>query len=267
VSHWEAIILGVIQGLTEFLPVSSSGHLTLGQHFLGLSDLHHYILFDLVCHLGTLLAIFVIFFSEIKRILIKDSSRLNQIILATLPLFPLALLIKPLHTFFDQPKYLGFCFLMTAFLLLIGIKWGYEISQPKKSKQPWRDSLIIGFFQAIAILPGISRSGSTISAARLLGWNRQDAAIFSFLLAIPAILGATILELSQLILHPQAHLSNPPMGWLSYALGFITSFVIGSLSLILLLKFVSQNKLMVFVWYCLFLGIVTIFYFNFNYFS
>ena len=262
VTIWEAIILGIVQGLTEFLPVSSSGHLTLGQHFLGFQDLHQYILFDLICHLGTLLAIFLIFFSEIKKVITNDFSRFKQVVLATLPLFPLALLIKPLHSLFDQPQLLGFFFIITALLIYAGNKFTARLAASQTAKKrSWRDPLIIGLFQAGAILPGISRSGSTISAARMLGWERQDAILFSFLLAIPAILGGTALELIQLFAGSHVAVSGVPIGWEAYFFGFLTSFVVGAFALLLLMRIVAKDKLMIFAWYCLALGIATSCYF------
>jgi undecaprenyl-diphosphatase len=136
-TFFEAIILGIIQGLTEFFPISSSGHLELGQYFLGFNHLENYIFFDLICHLGTLLALFLVFWKEIYGFFL-DRKYLSHIAIATLPLFPLVLIIKPLKTFFDQPQYLGFCFLFTAFLLYLGGRQRVQAS----SKRTWRDSLL-----------------------------------------------------------------------------------------------------------------------------
>lgn len=252
---WEALVLGIIQGLTEFLPVSSSGHLELGQLILGFKDLHHYILFDVVCHLGTLCAIFYIFLPKIMASLTTQKTRLIQIILGTLPLFPLVLLLKPIKEMFNQPQFLGYCFLFTAFLLFIG--------QIKRAPRPvrWSDPVTIGLFQAAAILPGVSRSGSTISAACLLGWSKEEAVSFSFMLAIPAILGATVIEMAQLIRNPA--LEAPSISFFSFFIGFSSSFVVGCLSLRLLMRMVLDDKWVYFAWYCLFLGIMTTWWFNF----
>jgi undecaprenyl-diphosphatase len=255
-SIFEAIILGIIQGLTEFLPVSSSGHLELFQTLLGLTDLNNYILFNLICHLGTLLALVIIFFESIKRAF--QSSQFFQVVLGTLPLFPLVLILKPIKSLFDQPEYLGFFFLLTALLLYLGIRLGSIASQQTLDKRRWSDPLIIGVFQAIAILPGVSRSGATISAGRLMGWNQQDAITFSFLLAIPAILGGITLESVQIYRDP----ISVDIHWMTYLAGFMTSFVIGYFALKLLMRLAAKDKFIYFVWYCLFIGIVTILYFN-----
>lgn len=256
----DAIILGIIQGITEFLPVSSSGHLKLAQYLLGLQDLDQYILFDLVCHLGTLLAILFIFFNQIKDLLFQNTVRLKQLILATLPLFPLVFLMKPIKAAYADPSYLGFFFLTTACILFLGMRLGKASSEKERTQHPWRDAMIIGTWQAIAIFPGVSRSGSTISGARLLGWSLNEAVIFSFLLAIPAILGGTALEIFKLLHHPGQITS---LAFSHYSIGFFVSFGVGIGSLQLLIHLATQNKLAYFAWYCLALGLITTLYFSF----
>lgn len=255
----EAFFLGVIQGLTEFLPVSSSGHLELAQHLWGMDTLQNHVLFVLVCHLGTLGAIFYVFFPDIKQGLTHHKEVIFKVALGTLPLFPLVLLIKPIKAFFDQPQYLGICFLITAGLLFAGLH--IKIHSPLKNGQKrWADPLAIGIFQAFAILPGISRSGATISAARLLGWNKEEAMRFSFLLAIPAICGATVLELWHIFHQPVSEASSIDLR--QYLIGFATSFMMGCLSLKWLQRLMLQNRWHYFAWYCLVLGIITTWYFN-----
>lgn len=256
---FEAIILGIIQGITEFLPVSSSGHLKLAQHILSLKNLNQYIIFDLVCHLGTLFAIFIMFWQEIKQSFTTNKTKCLQVILGTLPLFPLLLLLKPIKAVFNDPQYLGYCFLITSLILYLGIKLPQKIAFTALEKHRYRDPLIIGVFQSAAILPGISRSGSTISAARVLGWSPEQAISFSFLLAIPAILGGTIVELFQVITkNEMAQLPN--IGISIYLVALLTSFIFGYFSLSLLRSLASKQKFMYFVWYCLILGILTTFY-------
>lgn len=260
VTTLEAIFLGIIQGLTEFLPVSSSGHLELTQYFLGLTELHNYVVFDLVCHLGTLCAIFLIYKQDIIQSFTSNRTRMIQVVLGTLPLFPLVLIMKPIKALFNEPQYLGGFFLLTALILYLGIKLGNTKNQAVLEKSKWRDSLGIGVFQALAILPGVSRSGSTISAARILGWNAEEAVTFSFLLAIPAILGGATLELLQLAFKPQAT-TLPALSFAQYAWGFATSCSVGYFALSLLRQLANKQKFMYFVWYCLTLGIMTSLYF------
>ncbi len=254
----EAIILGIIQGLTEFFPVSSSGHLALTQYLLGFNNLSHYIGFDLACHMGTLFAILYVFKDHILDLFTGDRTRLYQIVIGTLPLFPILLILKQVESMYDQVHLLGYFFLTTAFLLWIGIKWGWVKSQTKR-KQTWiKDALIIGVFQTLALLPGISRSGSTISSARLIGWDRDDAISFSFLLAIPAILGGTALKLIQLVANGESIQQSLSLS--SFIAGFTTSFFVGILALFLLMRLAAKEKMMYFVWYCLFLGLGTLYY-------
>ena len=255
----QALILGIIQGITEFLPVSSSGHLEIAQYFLGLEDLHQYITFDLVTHLGTLCAIFVVYTTEIRGLFSGDLTRLKQIIIGTLPLFPTLLILKPIESLYNQPHLLGFFFIATSALLYAGIRWGYEKSSSERKKSWWRDAFVIGIFQALALIPGVSRSGSTISGARLLGWEKQEAVTFSFLLAIPAIIGGTCLKIFQFIVLGENHYA--PLTLFHYLTGFVTAFFVGYLALLLLIRLASKEKFMYFVWYCLLLGLAVSSYF------
>jgi undecaprenyl-diphosphatase len=259
VSTLEAIILGIIQGITEFFPVSSSGHLALSQAILGFDNFKTFILFDLICHLGTLLAIVFVFRTDIISLFI-DKTRLKQLMIATLPLFPLVFLLHPLKAMFDQIQYLGFFFMATALLLFLGMRYGYQKEEDKLQKSRWRDPLILGLFQAIALFPGVSRSGSTISGARLLGWNIQEAISFSFLMAIPAILGAVSLEVIQIALGQTA--ISPSLSFVQYAVGFLSSAVVGGVTLIFLKRLAEKPSFMYFVWYCLALGIFSLLYFS-----
>lgn len=254
----QAIILGIIQGLTEFLPVSSSGHLLLGQYFFGFSQLEKYVGFTLICHLGTLAAVLIIFGQKIISAIREDPKRILLVALGTLPLIPLVIIIKPLKQLFDRPEYVGFSFLITALLLYGGMHWRWKIQSHKR----YRDALGIGMFQALAILPGISRSGSTISAARMLGWSPNEAILFSLLLAIPAICGASLIEFIEIFVKGEggAVLSITP---LQYLVGFAASCLSGLVALMILVKVVMQNRLTGFVCYCALLGVVSLIYFNF----
>lgn len=253
VTTLQAFLLGLIQGITEFFPVSSSGHLKLAQHLFGFEHLDKYVLFDLAVHLGTLCSIFWIFFPDICSLFKENKKRIGHLALAILPLFPLLLIMKPIKAIMDQPQYLGFFFIVTALLLWAGVQLG-EKRTPREGK--WGDALIIGGFQALAILPGISRSGSTISGARILGWTATDAITFSFLLAIPTILGGAFVELIQLAKHGTQNVATIAVS--HYVIGFITAFITGSLCLGVLKALARKQAFMYFAWYCLILGILTL---------
>jgi len=199
------------------------------------------------------------FFPLIKDSLTTHTSRLWQIMLGTLPLFPLVLILKPIKALFDQPQLLGPCFLISATLLFVSFYWRFPLHSHINHLK-WRDPLTIGLFQAVAILPGISRSGATISAARLLGWQKEQAVQFSFLLAIPAILGGTLLEGWKAWQSPTLLLSAVSPD--AFIAGFVTSFIVGCFALRLLMRLVVQDKWVYFAWYCLALGIATTIYFN-----
>lgn len=253
----EALILGIIQGLTEFLPISSSGHLVLGQYLLGFRNLKDLVDFSLVCHLGTLLAVCLVFREQLYHIFTSDRRKAILIGLGTLPLFPLAIIADPIKDIFDQVQFLGLFFWITAFLLFVS----HSLGQTRERVNLRRDSCLIGLFQAFAIFPGISRSGSTIAGARLLGWQPQEAVTFSFLLSIPAILGGCVLEFGKLYLHhgEQASLTLQPS---VYFVGFMSAFLVGWGALRLLIQLVQRDKLIYFAWYCLGLGCFTLYYFN-----
>ncbi|PJD96323.1 MAG: UDP-diphosphatase [Parachlamydia sp.] len=259
-STFEAIFLGIIQGLTEFLPISSSGHLKLMQALLGMQDLDQYILFDLICHLGTLGAIFIFFRAEIQSMLSSNRTRLMQLGLATLPLVPLAIFLKPIETFYQQPNLIGYFFLATALLLYLGIRFGKTLPPEAQQKSRWKAPFFIGCFQALAIFPGISRSGATISGARMLGWNMQEALTFSFLMAIPAILGGITIETLKLL---TSSATLPSISFVSYSAGMLTALGVGYCSLFFLQRMIIHQRFIYFAWYCLGLGIAAIIYFNF----
>lgn len=256
----QAIFLGIIQGITEFLPVSSKGHLILGQYFFNLGSPEDFIFFDLICHVGTLGAIFLVYAKEIRALFTSNRQRLVQIIIATLPLFPVVFLLKEIESLYNNIQYLGYFYFFTASLLFTAATWGHNKTAVQLKKQRWRDPLLIGFFQLLALLPGVSRSGSTISGARLLGWNSQEAVTFSFLIAIPAVLGGVALKVLQILfMDEQPHAS---LEISHYVAGFTASFLIGYASLLLVIELISRGKLIYFAWYCLALGIGLTLYFN-----
>jgi undecaprenyl-diphosphatase len=253
----QGLILGIIQGLTEFLPISSSGHLKLGQIFFGFEDLEQYVLFDLICHFGTLCAIFTLLAAEISLLFRSDRSKLITIMIATLPLFPLVLVLGPIKEIMERPEYLGCFFLITALFLHMG-----DRSERIEPERAWSrgDALKLGIAQAVAVLPGISRSGSMISTARVLGWPQAEAIRFTILMAVPAILGGMALETLEVIL---GTLEVPSISWSVYFAGFFTSFGTGAIILrYLLTKFPDKGYFRPFKWYCMALGITTLILLN-----
>lgn len=253
-SLFEAIFLGFIQGLTEFFPVSSSGHLILFQKLLGMSHLENYVFFDLICHLGTLLAVLWFFYDEI-RLAFSEKTYFWQVFLGTLPLFPLALLAHPLKALFNKVELLGCFFLLTAVLLFLGER--FKKNAATKS-QSYKEAIGIGCFQALAILPGVSRSGSTISGARLFGWSTNQAIAFSFLLSIPAILGGMVLEVKDLF----SSQSTASLELTSYLAGFVAAFFTGFIALKCLIRIAARDKFKIFIWYCTGIGFFTLYLFH-----
>lgn len=244
----QSILLGIVQGLTEFLPVSSSGHLVLFQKLFGFQEAP--IFFDTLVHFATLLAVLFYLRKEIWQILTNLKKSINLIwllVLGTLPAVIFALLFKDyIENSFNLVWLLSVGFFITAALLLATKFIGNE----KKDMQEisWLDSFIIGIFQAVAILPSISRSGATISSALYRGIKREDAFKFSFLLSIPAIAGAMVLQVFDF--NP----SNLNGGFWPNALGFIFAAVFGFFSLFILERIAQKGKLHYFAVYCFVLG-------------
>lgn len=269
-TYLQALIFGLLQGLTEFLPVSSSGHLVLLREVFGLQDIPR--LFDVILHGATLLVVFIVFrqkIGELVMVLLRFLRRKNRpddlprlrfiglILVATVLTGIVGLAIKDSGAE-NYPKLVSSLFLLTAAFLAFA-SW----TSSKKEASPGETSemglglkgaLLVGLAQGIAVLPGISRSGFTISAALLLGMDRRDAGEFSFLLSIPAILGALILELKDLG-ELSAAVARGPL-----ALGFVLAFVTGLLALRLLLNLVRRGRLGWFALYLIPLGLGGLFF-------
>lgn len=251
----QAFILGVLQGITEFLPISSSGHLKLGQMVLGFSHLEQFVTFDLICHLGTLFAILAVFNKEIFTLFTNNKKQFALIFIATLPLLPLYFILSKIKAIYGEPQYLGYFFLLSALLLFSGEYFAKPSTSLSSFKKRSLEALFIGLFQAIAILPAVSRSGATIAAARYLGWQREEAAKFSFFLAIPTILGGFVIEGKQ-ILHSSSSLLSPA----TYLIGFLTSFIVGYFALKGVLHLFKSISLKPFALYCFIIGILATLY-------
>lgn len=251
-----AIFLGIVQGLTEFLPVSSSGHLILIQSFMGI-DLKNLLFFDLVCHAGTLTATLIYFFKQLINI---NKKTILKILIGTSPLFLIVPFLPFVKQLFTSINFLSLAFVITGIILLIGNQFGKEKHDNALQKKRWRNAFFIGCSQSVAIIPGISRSGSTITTATLLGYSRKEAAIFSFLLAIPAILGGLVLEITKdFFFNETAIISS--IDFSIYLGGFFSSLIAGMIALPIMINLVVHNALKYFGWYCISLGIFCFFYF------
>jgi undecaprenyl-diphosphatase len=265
----ESIILGVIQGITEFLPISSTGHLTLAGKMMGLiSDSHPeaWTAFIAVIQLGTLVSILVYFREDIKKILtnfIRENafelrcyreqslhSRLGWlIIIGTIPVVVVGLLFKhQIEGVFTKNLYVvAVSLIVLAVLLAVAEKVASH--QKEISEVGWLDALIVGIAQAFALIPGSSRSGTTLTGGLFLGMNREAAARFSFLLGIPAIFASGFLELYQAL-----KMGIDSTGAVNYAVATAVSGISGYCAIDFLLKYLRKNTTFVFVYYRIALG-------------
>tara|TARA_Y100000590_G_C15721149_1_gene1013592 strand:- start:1749 stop:2537 length:789 start_codon:yes stop_codon:yes gene_type:complete len=256
-SLWDAVFLGFLQGTTEFLPISSSGHLVVGQTLLGIEIPG--VQFEVAVHLATLVSIVAVYHLRIKNIIcgvIAGEHHSLQyvmfLIVGTLPIVIVGLLFKDsIEVMFENPFVPGIAFFFTGFLL-----WTTRKALSRKN-WPGLSLLavcIIGMAQALAVVPGISRSGATVVAALWMGVKTEDAAAFSFLLAIPAIFGATILQLGGLT--DLGHSLTP----IFLMLGSITAAITGVLAIFAFLDFLSKKTFYKFGIYCWALGTVFLVY-------
>ncbi|MDX2473964.1 MAG: undecaprenyl-diphosphate phosphatase [Candidatus Krumholzibacteria bacterium] len=250
------IILATLQGLTEFLPVSSSGHLVLTQHLLGTREGD--IFFDIILHLGTLGSVLVVYRREIVRLLRFDSLSLRYIlalVVGTIPAVIVGLVFRDsIESLFHSPVFAAGGLLLTAGFLF---STRYSTSDTAGLSEPWEPqapdlskALLIGCGQAFAILPGISRSGSTIAASLWLRVPRAEAARFSFLLSIPAICGALVLQLSDGV--------APGANWTWMILSALVAFGVGLLALRWTALAVVQDHFWKFSVYCVVVGAVAL---------
>ena len=270
---FQAAILGVVQGLTEFLPVSSSGHLVLFQQYFGLKEPE--LLFDVSVHVGTLAAVLVIYREKVLLLILsclqflagllsgnkeayddRDFNFVLCIIAGSVPTAVIGLFIKKFeHIIFSSVVIVGCMLMVTGVFLLLTQFFGNGnhddliVDNPRPLSLKY--ALIIGTIQGFAVMPGISRSGSTISTALLLGIDRKTAAEFSFLLALPAIVGAEILSLKDVTFD-----GATPAGII--LLGTVISAIVGYIALKLLISLVNKGKLHVFAPYCILLGIAAV---------
>jgi len=245
----DALMLGILQGITEFLPISSSGHLVLGQKLLGINVPGN--AFEVILHIGTLMSILVVFWPDIHRLLneIKDSqvrTYIFTLVLGTIPAIIVGLSLKgQFALMFDNAHSVALALIVTGIILIIS-KWFFN----KKSDMTLVKGFGIGLAQALAIIPGISRSGATICTGLMMGLSSEEAARFSFLLAIPAIAGAGLLTAIDI---DKISLSMDVI-----AVGLLSSFLVGWVALKWLLNLLKTGKFHWFGVYCLLIGIIAV---------
>lgn len=273
-NFFEALLLGILQGLTEFLPVSSSGHLVLAQAFLGLKE--PLVFFDVMLHVGTLAAVLVVYRGAIGNLISGGVSAIARrnvspelkfiwlILLGSIPTGVIAMLFKDtLEAAFDKVWLVSVMLIVTGGILQLP-RLRREGASPKRASgnnggasdaadtgMRWWHAPLIGIAQGCAITPGISRSGTTISVALLCGISAKTAAEYSFLLSIPAILGAVVLKMRDVV--------DTAIPLHIIAGGMLASFVVGYIALRVLLVMLNRGKFSVFSYYCVALGLASLF--------
>ena len=271
-SIFDAVIQGIIQGLTEFLPVSSSGHLSLYQHFTGNSGEAAGI-YSILLHLGTLLAVMIAFWKDILDMIKEFFSMAKEIVTGKFDkenmtgsrrmIFLLIISLVPLCFFYFISDFYnslstdndiiveGLCFLFTAVLLIVSgkcVKTGGATAE----NMSWKQALGMGIMQGIAPLPGLSRSGSTISTGLILGVSREQAVAFSFIMGVPAVLAANILEV------PAAISGEVEINWLAAITGMVVSLIVGIGAIKTVKLLVKNDKFTKFAWYLIPLGVIIV---------
>lgn len=270
----DALILGIVQGLSEYLPISSSGHLEIFREILGINLPNEDILeFDVMLHAATVLSTLVVLWNEFFPLCrsfftIKRDDNFYyvcKILISCIPVAVVGLFFKDtVESFFGgNLTTVGICLCITAALLAFAYFFRTKPEETNKLTgrvyRPrditWLDAFVIGIAQSIAVLPGLSRSGTTIATGILLGDKREKVASFSFLMVIIPILGETLLNIKDMIYEPAAS-SN--VGMLPLTIGFIASFVVGCLACKWMLNIVKKGKLVWFAVYCVIMGIICI---------
>jgi undecaprenyl-diphosphatase len=266
---WESFLLGVLQGITEFLPISSSGHLVLGQELLQLNS-NKGITFEIVVHFGSLMSIVLYYRSDLIRLIQEfwslltnppllirlrdwsiDQRMILYIIISMIPAFLVGIFLKShIERAFESPVWVSSMLIITGLIL-----FSTKFIKKNTLRLNFSHALWIGVAQAIAILPGISRSGSTIAMAQHLGLSRDESARFSFLMVIPVIAGAMLLEIVELA-QTDMHFEVMPL-----MVGFLSSAVSGFFALVLLIKVIKRFGIHWFAIYCWSIGLLGLWYF------
>ena len=256
----QALIMGIVQGLTEWLPVSSSGHLVIVQDLLGLKSSQN-LIFDLVLHMGTLLAVVVFFRMELWRIVWSvlawrsakgaDQAQLRRLalllIIGTIPAGIAGVLFKTEIEDAFTVRLVGVALLVNACILFAAWRYG---SKGTRKSAGFGDAIVIGLFQVASIIPGISRSGSTIGSGMLRGLEKETAAVFAFLLSVPVLVAA--------FAYGVVSLPSYDATLLTESIGFVTSFAVGLVSIDYLLKAVKSGRLWIFSLYCAVVGVLVV---------
>lgn len=278
----DALILGIVQGLAEYLPISSSGHLEIFREILGVKlNGEDSLQFDVVLHVATVLSTIVVLFPRFTQLCSSfftlkndaNSRYVWKILLSCVPVAIVGLVFKDqVEQFFgvnedgsNNLSLVGICLCVTALLLCLAyftrtrplaLSGSLKRSAPKQPRDiNWLDAFVIGIGQAIAVLPGLSRSGTTIATGILLGDKREQVAQFSFFMVIIPILGEALLDLLKLIKGDEA---ASPIGWLPLTVGFLASFIVGCLACKWMLALVNKGKLVWFALYCAVVGVICI---------
>ncbi len=270
-TYLTAFLLGLVQGVAEFLPISSSGHLAIAQNLLhieGAGSVPEF--FDVLLHLGTLIAVFTAYWKDICEMVVEFFRGIGDlahrstpspvpparrlillIVVGTLPLFAVLPIRKAVQSLGDNMVFVGAALIVTGFLLFLCDR----VRKGRKTERSatWLDALLVGVGQAVATLPGVSRSGMTITAGCFVGYERRFAVRFSFLLSIPAVLGANILSIGDAV-KAGINGAEVPM----YLVGVVTAAVVGYLCIRLLKYVADKGRFGAFAYYCWAVGILTL---------
>ncbi|MHB8172783.1 MAG: undecaprenyl-diphosphate phosphatase [Thermincolia bacterium] len=243
----EGIILGIIQGATEFLPISSSGHLVLFQKLFGLKEGN--LTFGTMVHFGTLVAVVAMFWKDIVHMIKRPFDRLTLlIVVGTVPTVIIALVFKDFFEYlFESGSSIGIEFIVTGIIIWFAENMGR--GHKKMDQVSYGDAILIGILQGVAILPAISRSGLTIAGALFRGIERETAARFSFLLSVPAILGAVVLDGKNIAEQGLGQISLAPL-----LIGTLVSAIAGYLAIKTMIAIIQRGSMKIFSWYVWILG-------------
>ncbi|MCF0193721.1 MAG: undecaprenyl-diphosphate phosphatase [Bacteroidaceae bacterium] len=263
-SELEALLLGLVQGLTEYLPVSSSGHLAIASHLFGLQDGEENLMFTVAVHVATVLSTIVILWREIWQIMkgmfvVRDgqmSAEMKYVLCILLSMIPVGIVgvcFKDVveDVFGSGLLVVGICLLVTAALL----SFSYYSKPRERQEITFRDAFVIGLAQAIAVLPGLSRSGSTIGTGLILGVSKERLAQFSFLMVIPPILGEALLDVLKVV---KGEAVFGSVSTTALVVGFLAAFVSGCFACKVMIDLVKRGKMIWFAAYCALAGILTI---------